>query len=153
MLLSLVSRDRTVVIWPNSLSKKAMKYMEDTIRQRFAPFTDFPIIFGSALTKQRIHKVLQTAIDVYNNRRITIPTSQLNNVLQADIQAYPPPAVKGKYVKIKYITMLKSISPQFIFFCNLPKDVKESYKRFLENKIREHWNLFGTPINIFFREK
>ncbi len=98
--------------------------------------------------------MLQTAIDVYNNRRITIPTSQLNNVLQADIQAYPPPAVKGKYVKIKYITMLKGANvPTFIFFCNLPQWVKDPYKRYLENKIREHWNLFGTPINIFFREK
>ena len=135
-------------------SQQAFDHFEATIRERFAPFTDFPIIFGSALTKQRIHKVLQTAIDVYNNRRITIPTSQLNNVLQADIQAYPPPAVKGKYVKIKYITMLKGANvPTFIFFCNLPQWVKDPYKRYLENKIREHWNLFGTPINIFFREK
>ena len=135
-------------------SQKAFDHFEATIRDRFAPFTDFPIIFGSAVTKQRIHKVLQTAIDVYNNRRITIPTSQLNNVLQADIQAYPPPAVKGKYVKIKYITMLKGANvPTFIFFCNLPQWVKDPYKRYLENKIREHWNLFGTPINIFFREK
>ena len=135
-------------------TQQAIDHFEATIRERFAPFTDFPIIFGSALTKQRIHKVLQTAIDVYNNRRITIPTSQLNNVLQADIQAYPPPAVKGKYVKIKYITMLKGANvPTFIFFCNLPQWVKDPYKRYLENKIREHWNLFGTPINIFFREK
>ena len=135
-------------------SQQAFDHFEATIRDRFAPFTDFPIIFGSAITKQRIHKVLQTAIEVHNNRQITIPTSQLNNVLQADIQAYPPPAVKGKYVKIKYITMLKGAQvPTFIFFCNLPQWVKDPYKRYLENKIREHWNLFGTPINIFFREK
>ncbi len=135
-------------------TQQSIDYFEATIRERFAPFTDFPIIFGSALTKQRIHKVLQTAIDVYNNRHITIPTSQLNNTLQADIQAYPPPAVKGKYVKIKYITMLKGAHvPTFIFFCNLPQWVKDPYKRYLENKIREHWNLHGTAINLFFREK
>ena len=135
-------------------SQKAFDHFEATIRERFAPFTDFPIIFGSAITKQRIHKVLQTAIEVNNNRQVTIPTSQLNNVLQADIQAFPPPAVKGKYVKIKYITMLKGAQvPTFIFFCNLPQWIKDPYKRYLENKIREHWNLHGTVINLFFREK
>ncbi len=135
-------------------SQKAFDHFEATIRERFAPFTDFPIIFGSAITKQRIHKVLQTAIEVYNNRKVTIPTSQLNNVLQADITAFPPPAVKGKYVKIKYITMLKGANvPTFIFFCNLPQWIKDPYKRYLENKIREHWDLHGTPINLFFREK
>ena len=135
-------------------SQRAFDHFEATIRERFAPFTDFPIIFGSAITKQRIHKVLQTAIEVYNNRHITIPTSQLNNTLQADIQAFPPPAVKGKYVKIKYITMLKGANvPTFIFFCNLPQWIKDPYKRYLENKIREHWNLHGTVINLFFREK
>ena len=135
-------------------TQRSIDHFEATIRERFAPFTDFPIIFGSALTKQRIHKVLQTAIEVHNNRKVTIPTSQLNNVLQADITAFPPPAVKGKYVKIKYITMLKGAHvPTFIFFCNLPQWVKDPYKRYLENKIREHWNLNGTPINIFFREK
>ena len=135
-------------------SQQAFDHFEATIRERFAPFTDFPIIFGSALTKQRIHKVLQTAQEVYNNRHITIPTSQLNNLLQADIQAVPPPAVKGKYVKIKYITMLKGANvPTFIFFCNLPQWIKDPYKRYLENKIREHWNLHGTVINLFFREK
>ena len=98
--------------------------------------------------------MLQTAIDVHNNRRIVIPTSQLNNVLQEAIQAYPPPAVKGKYVKIKYITMLKGAHvPTFIFFCNLPQWIKDPYKRYLENKIRENWNLHGTIINLFFREK
>ena len=135
-------------------TQQAIDHFEATIRERFAPFTDFPIIFGSALTKQRIHKVLQTAQEVYNNRHITIPTSQLNNVLQAAIQAFPPPAVKGKYVKIKYITMLKGAHvPTFIFFCNLPQWIKDPYKRYLENKIRENWNLHGTTINLFFREK
>jgi GTP-binding protein len=135
-------------------TQQSIDHFEATIRERFAPFTDFPIIFGSALTKQRIHKVLQTAIEVNNNRHITIPTSQLNNVMQAAIQAYPPPAVKGKYIKIKYITMLKgAYVPTFIFFCNLPQWVKDPYKRYLENKIRENWNLHGTPINLFFREK
>lgn len=135
-------------------SVAAIKHYEEAIRNRFAPFTDFPIIFTSALTKQRIYKVLETALDVYNNRKRTVPTSQLNNVMQEDIAAYPPPSNKGKFVKIKYITMLKgSQVPTFIFFCNLPQWVKEPYRRYLENKIREHWNFTGTPINVFMREK
>lgn len=135
-------------------SEKAINHFRDTIRERFAPFTDFPIIFGSALTKQRIYKVLETAVDVYHNRRRTVPTSQLNNVMLEAIQAYPPPANKGKYVKIKYVTMLKgSQIPTFIFFCNLPQWVKEPYRRYLENKIRENWDFCGTPINIYMREK
>jgi len=135
-------------------SQEALDAMTDAIRSRFAPFTDFPIIFGSAITRQRIYKVLETAIDVYKHRHVEIPTSQLNNLLQADIAAYPPPAVKGKYVKIKYITMLKGAPvPTFIFFCNLPQWVKDPYKRYLENRIREHWDLSGTTITLYFREK
>ncbi len=135
-------------------SQDAIKHFEDTIRERFAPFTDFPIIFGSALTKQRIHKVLETAVAVNDNRKRTIPTSQLNNVMHEVIEACPPPAVKGKYVKIKYITMLKGAKvPTFIFFCNLPQWIRDPYKRYLENQIRERWDLNGTPINLFFREK
>ncbi len=135
-------------------SQAAIKTFEAAIRDRFAPFTDFPIIFTSAMTKQRIYKVLETAIEVYDNRRRTIPTSQLNNYLLEAIAAYPPPANKGKYVKIKYITMLKGAPvPTFIFFCNLPQWVKEPYRRYLENKIREHWDFHGTPISIFMREK
>lgn len=135
-------------------SPEAIKHFESVIRQRFAPFTDFPIIFTSALTKQRIFKVLETAKDVYNNRQRTVPTSQLNNVMLEAIATYPPPANKGKYVKIKYVTMLKgSVVPSFVFFCNLPQWVKEPYKRYLENKIRENWNFCGTPINVFMREK
>lgn len=135
-------------------STTAIKHYEATIRERFAPFTDFPIIFTSALTKQRIFKVLETSVEVYENRKRTVPTSQLNTVMQEDIAAYPPPSNKGKFVKIKYITMLKgSPVPTFIFFCNLPQWVKEPYRRYLENKIREHWTFTGTPINIFMREK
>ena len=135
-------------------SVAAMKHFEDAIRSRLAPFTDFPIIFASALTKQRIYKVVETAVEVYANRKRTVPTSQLNTVLQEDIAAYPPPSNKGKFIKIKYITMLKgSQVPTFIFFCNLPQWVKEPYRRYLENKIREHWDFTGTPINIFMREK
>ena len=135
-------------------STEAIRCYQEAIRERFAPFTDFPIIFTSALTKQRIFKVLETALEVYQNRRRTVPTSQLNTTMQEFIEAYPPPANKGKYVKIKYITMLKgSPIPTFIFFCNLPQWVKEPYRRYLENKIRETWEFHGTPINVFMREK
>lgn len=135
-------------------STVAIKYFEDTIRKRLAPFSDFPIIFSSALTKQRIHKVLEEAVKVYENRQRTVSTSKLNEVMQEAIAAYPPPAIKGKYVKIKYITMLKGAAvPTFIFFCNLPQWVKEPYRRYLENKIRDNWDFTGTPINIFMREK
>ena len=135
-------------------SEVAIRHFRDTIRERFAPFTDFPIIFGSALTKQRIYKVLETAVEVYNNRKRVIPTSQLNTVMLEAIAAYPPPANKGKYVKIKYVTMLKGAQiPTFIFFCNVPQWVKEPYRRYLENKIRENWDFTGTPINVYMREK
>jgi GTP-binding protein len=135
-------------------SNDAIRHFEQTIRQRFAPFTDFPIIFGSALTKQRIFKVLETAVNVYNNRNRVIPTSQLNTYMQEVIGAYPPPANKGKYIKIKYVTMLKeTFIPTFVFFCNLPQWVKEPYRRYLENKIREKWDFTGTPVNVFMREK
>lgn len=132
----------------------AQKRYETAIRNKFAPFTDFPIIFTSALTKQRIFKVLETAISVYNNRKRIIPTSQLNTYMLEQIAVTPPPSNKGKFVKIKYVTMLKdSVIPTFVFFCNLPQWVKEPYRRFLENKIREHWDFHGTPISIFMREK
>ena len=160
-IFSLIQRNRKGLVvcvnkWDLATDKsiQAMKHFEESIRQRFAPFTDFPIIFGSALNKQRIYKVLETAVQVYENRRRTVPTSQLNNVMQEAIAAYPPPANKGKYVKIKYITMLKDAPiPTFIFFCNLPQWVKEPYRRYLENKIRENWDFCGTPINVFMREK
>lgn len=135
-------------------SNEAIRHFEEAIRARFAPFTDFPIIFASALTKQRIHRVLETAVKVYENRRRTVPTSVLNKVMLEAVAAYPPPANKGKYIKIKYVTMLKgSPVPTFIFFCNLPQWVKEPYRRYLENKIRENWDFCGTPIHVFMREK
>lgn len=135
-------------------SNEAIRHFEEAIRARFAPFTDFPIIFASALTKQRIHRVLETAVKVYENRRRTVPTSVLNKVMLEAVAAYPPPANKGKYIKIKYVAMLKgSPVPTFIFFCNLPQWVKEPYRRYLENKIRENWDFCGTPIQVFMREK
>ena len=135
-------------------STDAIKHFENAIRNKFAPFTDFPIIFTSAITKQRIYKVIDTAVEVYKNRKRVIPTSQLNNYMQEVIGAYPPPANKGKYIKIKYVTMLKEARiPSFVFFCNLPQWVKEPYRRYLENKTREKWNFSGTPINLFMREK
>ena len=135
-------------------SLKSQRRFESAIRDRFAPFTDFPIIFTSALTKQRIFKVLETAVEVYKNRTRTIPTSQLNTYMLDVIAVTPPPSNKGKFVKIKYITMLKdAVVPTFVFFCNLPQWVKEPYRRFLENKIREHWDFHGTPVQIFMREK
>lgn len=127
---------------------------EKIIRDRFAPFTDFPIIFGSAITKQRILKVMELAKDVYNNRKQRIATNKLNEIMLPIIAKTPPPANKGKYIKVKYITQLPNTRvPSFVFFCNLPQWVKEPYKRFVENRMRENWNLTGTPINIFFREK
>ena len=133
---------------------KVMKGYEDAIRDRLAPFTDFPIVFTSALTKQRILKVLELAKEVYQARTTRIPTARLNEELLPLIEAYPPPSNKGKYIKIKYITQLPNTQvPSFVFFANLPQYVKEPYRRFLENKIRERWKLSGTPINIFIRRK
>lgn len=131
-----------------------IRTFENAIRDRFAPFVDFPILFTSALTKQRILKLLETAGEVYEAKKMRIPTSELNEVMLEIIERTPPPAIKGKYVKIKYITQLKDTQvPTFIFFCNLPNWVKEPYRRFLENQIRKHWNFSGTPINILMREK
>ncbi len=132
----------------------AVQMFENAIRERLAPFVDFPIIFGPALTKQRILKVMDVAKEVYQNRKRKIPTSKLNEVLLPLIERTPPPANKGKYIKIKYITQLPNTAvPTFVFFCNLPQWVKEPYKRFLENRMRENWSFTGTPINVFFREK
>ena len=131
-----------------------IKTFENAIRQRLSPFTDFPIIFGSALTKQRILKVMDTAKEVYVNRKRKIPTSKLNEIMLPIIEKTPPPANKGKYIKIKYITQLPNTQiPSFAFFCNLPQWIKEPYKRFIENRMRENWSFSGTPVNIFFREK
>ena len=135
-------------------SDKAIKTFEEAIRARFAPFNDFPIIFASAVTKQRIFKVLENASQVYKNRTCRIPTARLNGEMLPLIEAYPPPSNKGKYIKIKYCTQLPNTQiPSFVFFANLPQYVKEPYKRFLENQMRERWNFSGTPINIFIRQK
>lgn len=160
-IFSLIQKNRKGIVvcvnkWDlvEDKSNTAIKTFENAIRDRLAPFTDFPIIYTSAVTKQRIFKVLETAVEVYKNRKRLVPTSKLNEVMLAAIEAYPPPATKGKYIKIKYITMLKEAQiPSFIFFCNLPQWVKDPYKRYLENKIRENWCYTGTPINIFMREK
>ncbi len=135
-------------------SVKVQKAFEEAVRSRFAPFVDFPIIFASALTKQRILKVLEEARSVYENRTTKIPTARLNEEMLPLIEAYPPPSNKGKYIKIKYITQLPNTQvPSFVYFANLPQYVKEPYKRFLENKMREKWNLTGTPVNIYIRQK
>ncbi|MBR4338524.1 MAG: ribosome biogenesis GTPase Der [Bacteroidaceae bacterium] len=135
-------------------STKSMKYMEETIRSRFAPFTDFPVVFASALTKQRIFKVLEMAKEVYQHRSQRIPTARLNEEMLPVIEATPPPSNKGKYIKIKYCMQLPDTRiPSFVFFANLPQYVKEPYRRFLENQIRERWNFSGTPVNIFIRQK
>ena len=135
-------------------SKEVVQHFENAIRERMAPYTDFPIIFASALTKQRIFKVLETAKDIYLNRKRHVGTAKLNEEMLPLIEAYPPPSIKGKYIKIKYCAQLPGTHiPSFVFYANLPQYVKEPYKRFLENKIRERWNFTGTPINIYVRAK
>ena len=135
-------------------SQKVIDTFENAIRNRMAPFTDFPIIFASALTKQRIFKVLETAKQVYLNRKAKIGTSKLNEIMLPLIEAFPPQSVKGKYIKIKYCNQIPDTQiPSFVFYANLPQYIRENYRRFLENKIRENWTLTGTPVNIFIRQK
>lgn len=129
------------------------KKFEEMIRAKIAPFTDVPIVFTSVIQKQRIFKAIEVADKVYNDRKKKIPTSKLNDILLPIIENNPPPSVKGKYVKIKYITQLSGVAPTFAFFCNLPQYIQESYRRFLENKIRENFDFSGVPITIFFRQK
>ena len=158
-IFSLIERNKKGVVvlvnkWDlvekdNSSTKK----YEEMVRQEVAPFTDFPVIFTSATTKQRIHKALEAAVEVYDNMSRKVSTSQLNDFLLPLIENYPPPANKGKYIKIKYITQLPTPTPTFAFFCNLPQYVKDPYKRFLENKIREQWNFSGVPVTIVMRSK
>lgn len=137
-----------------SKTNKDIKGYENAIRERLAPFTDFPIIFTSATTKQRIYKVMETALEVYEHKQKKIPTNQLNEKFLPLIENYPPPAWKGKYIKIKYVTQLPNTQiPTFVFFANLPQYIKDPYKRFLENKLREWWDLKGTPIQVFVRAK
>ncbi|MCH1613602.1 MAG: ribosome biogenesis GTPase Der [Flavobacteriales bacterium] len=130
-----------------------LKEYEENILSKIAPFTDIPILFISALNKQRIHKALESAMEVFDNRKQKIPTSKLNEVMLAAIEKNPPPALKGKYVKIKYVTQLPTHSPVFAFFCNLPQYVKDPYKRYLENQLRKVFNLKGVPIRIVFKKK
>lgn len=132
---------------------KTMLAFEEKIREQLAPFRDVPILFTSTVTKQRIHKALETAMEVYENRTQKIATSKLNEIMLEIIQHTPPPSVKGKYIKIKYVQQLPTHAPSFAFFCNLPQYLTESYKRFLENRLREEFNFTGVPIKIFFRKK
>jgi GTP-binding protein len=160
-IFSLIQKNKkglVVVInkWDLVENKEAndIKNIEKSIRERLAPFVDFPIIFTSVTTKQRILKVVETAVQVYENKFRKIPTAKLNEFLLPQIENYPPPALKGKYIKIKYITQLpNTYIPTFVFFANLPQYVKEPYKRFLENKIRAKYEFTGTPIQIFIRQK
>ncbi|MDX1601529.1 MAG: ribosome biogenesis GTPase Der [Salinimicrobium sediminis] len=130
-----------------------MKEYEANIRREMEPFTDVPIVFMSVLTKQRIFKAIETAVEVYNNRSKKIKTSELNEEMLPLIEAYPPPAYKGKYVKIKFCMQLPTPQPQFAFFCNLPQYVKDPYKRFIENKLREKFDFSGVPVSVYFRKK
>lgn len=129
------------------------KEFEKIIKNKIAPFTDVPIIFTSTVTKQRLQKVLDTAMEVAQARKQRITTSKLNETMLPLIEAYPPPMLKGKYIKIKYVTQLPSVTPQFAFFCNLPQYIKEPYYRYIENKMRENYNFKGVPIQIYFRQK
>lgn len=158
-IFSLAARNRKgVVIVMNKWDlvekdSKTVKEYEKLINGKIAPFTDVPIIFTSVINKQRIYRVLEKAIEVNENRKRKVSTAQLNDQLLAIIKETPPPIVKDKVVKIKYITQLPTSFPAFAFFCNLPQYVKENYKRFLENKIRSLWNFSGVPIEIYFRKK
>lgn len=158
-ILNLIVRNRkglVVVVNKWDLVEKDNHTTDDytkAIKERLAPFQDVPIVFTSALTKQRILKVLEEAMQVYNNRKLRIPTSTLNEFTQEVVDAYPPPAWKGKLIKIKYATQLPTHAPSFAFFCNLPQYIREPYKRYMENKLREHFNFTGVPLQIFFRKK
>ena len=158
-IFSLAARNRKgIVVVMNKWDlvekdNKTHKQYEELVRQRIAPFTDVPIIFTSVINKQRIYKVLESAIEVHKNRSRKISTSELNDVMLPIINQTPPPMNKDKVIRIKYVTQLKTSFPAFAFFCNLPQYVKDSYKRFLENQIREKWNYSGVPMEIYFRRK
>jgi len=132
---------------------QTQKQFEELIKQRLEPFVDVPILFISALTKQRIHKALELVIKVFENRQVRISTSKLNEVMQKVIDENQPPSVKGKFIRIKYVTQLPTHAPAFAFYCNLPQYVREAYKRYLENQLRKHFNFTGVPIRIFMRKK
>ncbi len=158
-IFRLVERNRKgIVILVNKWDlvekdSQTAKHYEQAIRKRIEPFNDVPVIFTSAITKQRIQKVLDTAMEVYRSRQQKIPTSRLNEVMLEAIEAYHPPAVRGKFIKIKYVTQLRTHAPAFVFFSNMPQHIREPYKRYLENQLREHFNFTGVPIQIFFRKK
>jgi len=130
-----------------------MKEFEAEIRKRLAPFNDVPIIFTSAVEKVRLIKVLESAITVYENRVRKIKTSELNRVMLKAIENFRPPAVKGKFIQIKYVAQLPTFAPSFAFYCNLPQYIRDSYRRYLENQIRDNWDFTGVPIQIFVRKK
>jgi len=134
-------------------NNKTTKVFEEMIREKIAPFTDVPVVFTSVTEKQRVLKVIEVAEKVYANRAKKLPTSKLNDTMLPIIESFPPPSIKGKYVKIKYITQIKATSPMFAFFCNLPQYIKEPYQRFIENKLRENFDFTGVPVQIFFRQK
>lgn len=158
-ILRLIERNRKgVVILVNKWDlvekeNNTMKEFEAAIKSRTAPFTDIPVVFTSVINKQRIFKAMEWARKVYENKSRQVPTPRLNDLLLPIIEATPPPQIKGKYVKIKYITQLKTAFPAFAFFCNNPKYIREPYERFLENKLREHFDFTGVPIQIYFRQK
>ncbi len=131
----------------------SVKEFEAAIRKKLEPFTDIPIVFVSALTKQRVHKALEEVIKVFENRKRKVPTSKLNEVMQEAIAANHPPAIKGKYIRIKYVTQLPSPTPAFAFYCNLPQYIRDPYKRYLENKIRQNFVFTGVPVQIYMRKK
>ena len=132
---------------------KTILEFEAKIKSKIAPFTDVPILFISALEKQRIYQAIDKVLEVFNNKQIKIPTHQLNEIMLAEIEKYGPPAYRGEYIKIKYITQLPAHTPSFAFFCNHPDYVKEAYRNYLENRMRENFSLSGVPVNIFFRKK
>ena len=134
-------------------SNNTMKEWKEFLEKKLAPFSDIPLIFTSVINKQRILDVLQTAIRVYESRRRRIPTSELNDFILPIIEETPPPSTKGKYIRIKYVTQLPTPTPQFAFFVNLPQYIREPYRRFLENKMRENWDFSGVPMQIYFRQK
>jgi len=151
-------RKRGVVILVNKWDaiekdSKTMLEFEKKIKEKIAPFTDVPIVFVSALEKQRIYQAIDKVMEVYNNKQIKVPTHKLNEIMLAEIEKYGPPAYRGEYIKIKYVQQLPSTTPSFAFFCNHPDYIRDAYRNYLENRMRKNFSLSGVPINIFFRKK
>jgi GTP-binding protein len=158
-IISLIERNgKGIIVLVNKWDlvekdNQTTKLFEKRIREKTAPFTDYPILFISATNRQRIHKILDLVNSVYENRSRRIPTPELNEKMLGVIGDTPPPSFKGKYIRIKYVTQLPSPTPAFAFFCNLPQYVKDPYKRYLENRMREKFNFSGVPLKLFFRKK